>query len=488
MSEGNVTMMPGELSMEAIKERLDWLEARVTENEGDADKTGIYWDELRHLRQVYDRMIMDSQGKGIQMMQDIMDKQPETRDNYTVGVPTADSQAEVHPGPVPHAEPDGDEGHAPAPAVNLTINVNGDKSMEPNVDVSLMRSQGDVRIPLNLQVPLEKARKARKEKEASIDGIDQDKIDAADAAKKKKKDEEEGETPETEKSFRRVETETLQKSLLSRRSSTSTVTSMCGSWAHRALKKSQSVDDVALAIKTVLQKAGAALVMGVKAPASAEAKKSAYAEIVALNCEIQRLQEKLQDSAEPDENVKLNNALRAVYEKLAVAIMHSEGLGLKTEDMVVNKPDTRFPDKMTENAVGKGQNDDLTKSKHYTGKLPGGAKFAMTVWDAEGGLDEEQESAVIVHVASTDKAIAKRLAAKLPPLPKMKDVRHVIGGDQDAPIDKKHAKAAKGKHPHEHKPSGQRAGYGEVPEKKAHSDNGNHYGQMKHVVRRSGKK
>lgn len=474
-------MMPGELSMESIKERLDWLEARVTENEGDADMTGIYWDELRHLRQVYDRMVMDSQGKGIQMMQDLMDKKPETRDNYTVGVPVADSQADAGtlplatapPAVVPHAEPDGDEG----PTVNLTINVNGEKSME------LMRSQGDVRVPLNMQVPLEKARKARKEKEASVDGIDQDKIEAA--KKKGKPEEEKDETPEAEKSFNRVETETLQKSMLARRSSESTISSVVGAWAFKALKKSQSVDDIAHAIQTVIRKSGGAIVMGVKAPTSAEAKKSAYAEIVALNCEIQRLQEQMQESNEPDVNVALNAKLRAVYEKLSSAIMRSEGMGLTTEDLVVSKPDTRFPESMTDTAVGKSQKDDLRKSKNYTGKLPGGAKYVLTVWDAEGGLEDEQEKAVIVHVASTDKAIARRLQAKLPPLPKMKDMRHVIGGSQDAPIDKKHARAAKGKHPHENKPEGMRAGYGE---KKEHSNNGNHYGQIKHVVRQSGKK
>lgn len=483
-------MMPGELSMESIKERLDWLEARVTENEGDADMTGIYWDELRHLRQVYDRMVMDSQGKGIQMMQDIMDKPPETRDNYTVGVPTADSQAGAGPlATAPPAAPEPLNAPLAEPAINLTINVNGEKSMEPTVDVSLMRSQGDVRVPLNMQVPLEKARRARKEKE-DLDGIDSDKIDAS-KKKDKPKEKPEGdedETPETEKSLRRIETETLQKSHLTRQAARATVSSMCGAWAFKALKKSQSVDDVSLAIKTVLQKAGGTIVMGVKAPASAEAKKSAYAEIVALNCEIQRLQEKVQESNEPDENVKLDAQLRTAYEKLAVAVMHSEGMGLTTEDLVVSKPDTRFPESMTETAVGKSQKDDLKKSKHYTGKLPGGAKFAMTVWDAEGGLDDEQEKAVIVHVASTDKAIARRLAAKLPPLPKMRDMRHVIGGSQDAPIDKKHAKAAKGKHPHEHKPEGHRAGFGEKPPKKEHSDNGNHYGQIKHVVRQSGKK
>lgn len=476
-------MMPGELSMEEIKERLDWLEARVRETEGDADQVGAaYWDELRHLRQVYDRMVMESQGKGIQMMQDIMDKSPETRDNYT-GVPVATSQApaanEAVPAPpAQHAEPDGDEG----PVINLTINLPGGISMEPSIDAAaLARSQGgDVRIPLDMQARLEKARMAKPEKKDSVDGIDQDKIRAADEAKKKK-DEDDSEEPETEKSFYRAETETLQKSLLRRAPRIASVAVGAGMWASKRLAKACNLDIMAKAMRTTLEKAaGATIVMGVKAPASAEAKKSAYATIIALNCEIQRLQEKLQECSEVDEQVKLNAQLRSVYEKLSIAIMQSEGMGLKTEDMVVDKPDTCFPENMTETAVGKSQKGDLEKSsKHYTGKLASGARYVMTVWDAEGGLGDEQEKAVIAKVASTDKAVAKRLATKVPALPKMRDVEHIyVGHDADAPMKgggNKGGKTDKTKKPHHDRRVGS-------------SDHPGRHGGMKHIVSGGGKK
>lgn len=477
-----------ELSLEELKERIDHLQARVNETEGGGPEQEAVWAELRHLQKVYDQKIRDSQGQGIQMMQDIMDKSPEVRDNYT-GVPVATAQApavnaaEPQPAPpAPHAEPDGDEG----PVINLTINLPGGTSMDPNI---LARSQGDVRIPLDMQARLEKARKAKPEKKDSVDGIDQDKIRAAKESGKKK-DEEEGEEPEGEpetvKSFYRAETETLQKALLRRAPRIASVAVGAGMWASKRLQKACDIDLLARAMRVTLEKsAGASIVMGVRPSSSAEAKKSAYATIVGLNAEIQRLQEQIQNCSETDEQVKLNAKLRAAYEKLSMAIMQSEGMGLKTEDMVVDKPDTRFPDEMTKPVVGvgKSQKGDLEKSsKNYTGKLPSGARYALTIWDAEGGLGDEQEKAVIAKVASTDKAVARRLGSKLPALPKMREEQIYVGHDADAPISR----------------SGKRADGGEkkLHKKRVHSDRrvgsanhpGMHLGQMKHIVNTGGGK
>ena len=38
------------LTMEEIKQRLDHLEAVVKQSEGDPDRVGEAWDELKHLR------------------------------------------------------------------------------------------------------------------------------------------------------------------------------------------------------------------------------------------------------------------------------------------------------------------------------------------------------------------------------------------------------------------------------------------------------
>lgn len=496
------------LSLEELKERIDHLQARVNETEGGGPEQEAVWAELRHLQQVYDQQIRDSQGQGIQMMQDIMDKSPETRDNYT-GVPVATTQSPAIPSApppaplnaaVPHAEPDGDEG----PVINLTINLPGGISMEPSIDAAaIARSQGgDIRIPLDMQARLEKARRGSKpEKKDSVDGIDQDKIRAAKESGKEEGDEEEKEKPETDeshKSFYRAETETLQKSLLARGARVMSAAAGAGAWVSKRLQKACDLDIMAKAMRVTLEKAaGSALVMGVKAPASAEAKKAAYASIVALNCEIQRLNEQIQDCNEPDEQVKLNAKLRAVYEKLAIAVMQSEGMGLKTEDMSCDKPDTRFPEKMTETAVGKSQKGDLEKaSKHYTGKLASGARYALTVWDAEGGLGDEQDKAVIAEVASTDKAIARRLRSKLPALPKMRDEEHIyVGHDGDAPIrggGNKGGKTDKTERV-DCKPQGNGKPHGDGS-KKPHHDRrvgspdhpGRHGGDMKHIVRASG--
>ena len=426
---------PGQLSFEEIKERLDFLEARVTESEGDSDLTSIYWDELRHLRQVYDRMVMDSQGKGIVMMQDIMDKSPETRENYVSGVPVASTEAPGEPHVVTesnHAESNGDEGHAPA--VNLTINVNGGSAMEPKIDESLMRSQGDIRIPLDIQMArnksrLEKSKKSHKHSKEcgddckeELEGIDIEKVDASDKKNVKEKPEAEDSRSDADKAdkkeikrlgqsikhekkeisdraaekgfeenFFKSETETLAKYVLARKNRQNTVAVAAGYWLNKRLQKSCKIDFLARVVRETLEKSsGASIVMGIPVSDVVGSSKTAYARIIAANAEIQRLQEQIQGCNEPDVEVDLNRKLRAVYEKLALAVMQSEGLGLKTEDMIVDKPDTRFSREMTQPVIGvasKSQKGDLEKSgKHFSGKLSDGTKYAITMWGKKGEI------------------------------------------------------------------------------------------------------
>jgi hypothetical protein len=59
-------------------------------------------------------------------------------------------------------------------------------------------------------------------------------------------------------------------------------------------------------------------------------------------------------------------------------------------------------------------------------------KFAITYWDAEGGLSHgKAEKLVESRVPSLKRAISKRLSAKIPPLPKMRKTEHLVvpGGD-----------------------------------------------------------
>ena len=443
------------LTMEELKQRIDHLEARVKETEGDPDRVGEAWDELKHLRQVYDRMIMDSQGRGIQMMSDLMDKSPETRENYVAGVPVPSTERPAGenvgvPAKTPVA------GMGISPNINLTVNViKEDGHMEHSLDTraaSLEKSDcGDVRIPLNMQADLIKARKAKKDKEKkdSVDGIDQDKIRAM--KQKEKGDKKEGDEEEPEEafgsapvrqeggtsfkypkaeakapamtrqssntfvhksiwdSFSRTQTETLQKAMLTRKKPS--LTSSLGLWAFKAISSGKgSFDSIAKAMRTTMEKAvGATLVGGIKAPSGAP-KASAHAHIVGLNAEIQTIQEQIQGCSDTEMQVKYDKELRALLEQLAVAIMSSEGLGIKTEDLVQEnsrkvdvQPGTQVP-------VAKSQkSQDLEKGqRHFTGKV-GGLKYALTVWGAEGGLEKEQAKAIVQKVASTGKSIAYRL-------------------------------------------------------------------------------
>jgi hypothetical protein len=502
------------LTMEEIKQRLDHLEAVVKQSEGDPDRVGEAWDELKHLRQVYDRMIMDSQGRGIQMMQDIMDKSPETRENYVAGVPVPSTErpAGENVG-IPAATTTPVAGAGIPPNISLTVNViKEDGHMEHSLDTraaSLEKSDcGDVRIPLNMQADLLKARKLRKEKKDSVDGVDQDKIRAMkqkEKGDKKKEGEEEGEPeeaygtapvkgpggdtfkyPKAEpkapamtkpsantyafkslwESFARTQTETLQKAIMAQKGSKPSMLAICGAWCREKLTSGVALDTVAKSMRNTIEKcAGATIVGGLKAPTGAP-KASAHAHIVGLNAEIQTLQEKISGCSDPEMQVKYDRQLRSLMERLATCIVASEGLGIKTEDLM--QANTRKVDVQPGIEVGKSQkSQDLEKAKrHFTGKV-GSLKYALTVWGAEGGLCKEQARAIVHKVASTDKAVARRLGSKLPPLPKSKeDAKHYINADSDNGGGERGGSKS-GKHDHQ---GGQKHNHGK------------HLGQMKHII------
>lgn len=520
------------LTMEEIQEHLDTLEYKVRISEGDPDLTGQYFDELKHLREIYDRMIKDSQGRGIQMMQDIMDKSPETRDNYVEGVPVANSSDPDKRGDkeVPVAVVKEQSPAAATPAINLTINVvsnKEDEDMSKSLDdraSGLAESYGrlgaDIRIPINIAADMRKGQAAMKEPEASVDAVDLGKMreqkkkmvageDDTDyvKGKKKKKDKDVEKSLERDSPFFRAETETLEKgrmknyalhgtteeynvkpigksdsqkkldtwvdSLLERYGScikdlddlVDDIVQKVGvkcladnmgdyskfsrtmAWAIDSIRwKTNAKDKVAKSIETTLMKSGT-LLAGRKAPTTA-AKASAYAKICGLNAQITMCEAELaRYMADPVKGPEYYEKLKCLHEQLAIAVMGSEGLGLKTEDMSRNRPsqggldpDYGFKAVFTD----KSQSQDLEKGRtkrsgHITGMIDG-MKYAMTYWDAEGGLTHgKAQKLVEAKIPSLKSAIKKRLNAKIPHLADASTgFKHVInlGGDENATIQK----------------------------------------------------
>ena len=153
------------LTMEELKQRIDHLEAVAKETEGDPDQSAQVWDELKHLRQVYDRMIMDSQGRGVQMMSDLMGKSPESRENYVAGVPVPSIERPAGEGRnLPASAVTPTAGMGVPPNISLTVNITKEEGhMEHSLDTraaELAKSEetGDVRIPLNMQADILKAK------------------------------------------------------------------------------------------------------------------------------------------------------------------------------------------------------------------------------------------------------------------------------------------------------------------------------------------
>jgi hypothetical protein len=442
------------LTMEELKQRIDHLEAVSKESEGDPDLTAQVWDELKHLREVYDRMIMDSQGRGVQMMSDIMDKSPETRENYVAGVPVPSTERPAGEGRnLPASAVTPTVGMGLPPNISLTVNITKEEGhMERSLDTraaELEKSDcGDVRIPLNMQADLIKARKKRQEKESSVDGIDQDKIRAAKKKEKEGEDEDEGKETEDQygsapvregtpsggekfrypkaepkapamskptpqsyafkslaESFYRIETQTLQKSLMAFKGAKRSILAICGAWGHEHIaKKDVAFDTIAKSMRSTIEKAaGASIVAGLPAKCG-HSKASAHAHIVGLNAEIQALQEKISGCSEPDQQVKYDKQLRQLMEHLSVAIMASEGLGVNTQDLIpgnTRKVDTQPG---TEVKVDKSQKShDLAKSgRHFTGKV-GSLKYALSVWGGETSIDKSQAKKIAKAIAGDEK-------------------------------------------------------------------------------------
>lgn len=541
------------LTQEEIKERLDILQAYVRQAEGDPDLTGQYFDELKHLQMVYDKMIMDSQGRGIQMMQDLMEKPPATQDNYVAGVPVASSEK-----PYPDEKKKCCEGEAevkaPAPAINLTINVVSSKEdgMKKSFDeqVSELAKSGsdrfgaDIRIPINIAAEMRKSGSGnyeKAEKESSVDAVDLGKMreqkkkmvagETPDYSKggKKKKKKKKGEDEETEKSFYRdsplyrAETNTLEKgkmrdyalgisgngrvepakksesqkkleswvdSLLERYGSciksldeiVDEIVKKVGvkcltsdlldyskfartmAWAIDGIRwKKHAKDVIFKSVETTLEKSGT-LVAGKKAP-TMQASATAYERICSLNAKITACEIELERFvADPVKGPEYGEKLKKLYEQLAIAIMGSEGLGLKTEDMSRDVPDPRFAPGYGFQSVSKSQSHGtLEKGRRSgvrTGRV-GNMKYAMTYWDAEGGLSHGGAQKIAeVKIPSLKSAINRRLHAKIPHLADASTgiyrTEHVIalGGDENAPIKKvpgsgsmkKKPKSNRGKH------------------------------------------
>lgn len=198
---------------------------------------------------------------------------------------------------------------------------------------------GDVRMPLNMQMELSKSRKEKRD----LEGADLDKVRAEDEKDQNEEQEREQDQPEkedakgVEKSIYAVETNTLQRALLLKKSRKPNQTlQKIGKWASGALKKS-SADVVSKAVKTVLEKGS--LVNGVEAP-KGRALASVYSRIVGINAEIAMIEDKMTngDAMEPGEAMDANNRLKALHEDLASLILQSQGLGLKTEDMIRTAP------------------------------------------------------------------------------------------------------------------------------------------------------
>jgi hypothetical protein len=205
---------------------------------------------------------------------------------------------------------------------------------------------GDVRVPLNMQPALSKSRKEKRD----LEGADVEKVREADADMKRvpenedddshqdaeEMDKKPDEVPEINKSIYAVETGTLQRALLLKKSrKPNKALQEIGKWASTALKKS-AADVVSKAVKTVLEKGS--LVNGVAAP-EGRALSSVYSRIVGINSEIAMIQDKLScEAMEPGEAMDMNNRLKVLHEYLASLILQSQGLGLKTQDMIRTAP------------------------------------------------------------------------------------------------------------------------------------------------------
>lgn len=203
----------------------------------------------------------------------------------------------------------------------------------------------DVRIPLDAQAEMAKARKS---KESCVDS---DKIRAADeqvAAESGQS--QESETAEDKKKRLesqdcvgfRAATNTMARERMLGKSQSLPGLAELGVWMHLCISAGHhKVDDLAKSVRGYFEKAaGASLVMGMPAT-DAAVSKAAYARIVALNVDIQECL----DKDETATDLVVQAKLRKLYEDLAKEIMRSEGLGLKTEDMIPADPaaqDTAF--------------------------------------------------------------------------------------------------------------------------------------------------
>lgn len=391
--------------LEATKIRINELEELLQEAEGNAVLYQQLWQELKAAKETYDILVMDSQGQGLQMLTDIPDQAPGKNPNYVAGVPVADNTRipGVHSSSPVSARESEDREHGGAPSgpsagapFNLTIVVN------PQEEKSMADLTSDIRIPLNMQAEMRKGKNIigveDEDKVRQLHEDEKKKKDAADLKAKEARKSLRESTP-----FFQAETQTLAKAKLGRDAqyalgqngkqlaAAPAITSgnendatangylerygkclkhldqlfkdvvtkfgvaavakelghygemrQCMAWALDQLRHKKP-GAIAKAVTMTLCKSGT-FVGGVEVsdglPAST---KEAYARVVHLWGEIAECEEKIQQGFDdPEEGMTIFKKLRGYYEDLMRATMASEGLGLKTEDMVRDEGDTRF--------------------------------------------------------------------------------------------------------------------------------------------------
>lgn len=112
-------------------------------------------------------------------------------------------------------------------------------------------------------------------------------------------------------------------------------------WAIDGVRwKKREMDAVSKALKNTLEKAEPWVGGIEKAPE--DVTMAAHKKITDINAEIESVNEKISAEIDPSAQLVLHNRLKDLYEQVAVAVMASEGLGLKTEDLIRDQPDPRF--------------------------------------------------------------------------------------------------------------------------------------------------